>query len=222
MSLVENTSALKIQKAYRKYYESKDSCPICLKTIGLDSCITKCGHKFCTGCLLQSIQNINTCPLCRNELVQKSDTIEEEEEVDYISAELQEGYDYGYYAFEEELRLNIRQHINISRYPNSVRNAQNLSSEIISIFREELDIAKQKAFEEGLKVNREQMIEIIYKKVNEIEERHKKIIKYGEKQMKPIGQRGIIDGLDFDDPSMGFTDEDYKDYCVEEGIQWWI
>ena len=219
MSLLENTSAQKIQKAYRKYYESKDSCPICLKTIGLDSCITKCGHKFCTGCLLQSIQNINTCPLCRNELVQKSDTIEEEEEeVDYITAEFQEGHNYGYYAFEEELRLNISQHINISRNPTSVRNAQNLSSEIISIFREELDIAKQEAYEEGLKVNREKMMEI----VNEIEERHKKIIKYGEKQMKPIGQRGIIDGLNFDDPSMGFTDEDYKEFCVEEEIQWWI
>ena len=219
MSLLENTSALKIQKAYRKYYESKDSCPICLKTIGLDSCITKCGHKFCTGCLLQSIQNINTCPLCRNELVQKSDTIEEEEdEVDYITAEFQEGHNYGYYAFEEELRLNIRQHINISRNPTSVRNAQNLSSEIISIFREEIDIAKQKAYEEGLKVNREKMIEI----VNEIEERHKKIIKYGEKQIKPIGQRGTYDGIDFDDPSMGYTDEDYKEFCVEEEIQWWI
>ena len=58
--------------------------------------------------------------------------------------------------------------------------------------------------------------------VNEIEERHKKIIKYGEKQIKPIGQRGIIDGLDFDDPSMGYTDEDYKEFCVEEEIQWWI
>ena len=218
MSLLENTSALKIQKAYRKYYESKDSCPICLKTIGLDSCITKCGHKFCTGCLLQSIQNINTCPLCRNELVQKSDCIGEEEEVDYITTEFQEGHNYGYYAFEEELRLNIRQHINISRNPTSVRNAQNLSSEIISIFREELDIAKQKAYEEGLKVNREKMMKI----VNEIEERHKKIIKYGEKQMKPIGQRGTYYGLDFDNPSMGYTDEDYKEFCVEEEIQWWI
>ena len=38
----------------------------------------------------------------------------------------------------------------ISRNPNSDRNVRNLSSEIMYIFREELDIAKQKAYDEGI------------------------------------------------------------------------
>ncbi len=217
MSSLENTSALKIQEAWQKYYESKDSCPICLKIIGLDSCITKCGHKFCTGCLLQSVQNKNTCPLCRNKLVQKSDNIED---VDYITREYQAGYNYGYYTFEKEIRSNIRQYINISRIPNSDVNGRSLSSEIMSIFREELDIAKQKAYDQGVKDCHKKMLDDIdtFYHIMKGEEPLKQVYK----EIKPKGQRGTIDGLNFDDPDEGWTDEDYKEYCVDTGIQWWL
>jgi len=140
MSLLENTSALKIQKAYRKYYESKDSCPICLKTIGLDSCITKCGHKFCTGCLLQSIQNINTCPLCRNELVQKSDSIEED--IDEDEGEYWSGYSDGRNEAAEELQYQMREEIDIATqkaYDEGIIAGRSLASENLRSFREEYE-----------------------------------------------------------------------------------
>ena len=73
------TAAQKIQDAWRKYHESKDSCPICLQNIGEDSCTTKCGHRFCTGCLLKSVIRNSACPLCRGELIKN------EEEQDDLS-----------------------------------------------------------------------------------------------------------------------------------------
>lgn len=81
MSAQECTAALKIQDAWREWKESKDSCPICLKIIGEDSCKTKCGHKFCTGCLLKSVQRNGSCPLCRDELIGSNG----DEEVDAVS-----------------------------------------------------------------------------------------------------------------------------------------
>ena len=55
-------SALKIQDAWLEYPESKDTCPICLQLIGEDSCKTKCGHKFCTECLLKAVQKNRVKP----------------------------------------------------------------------------------------------------------------------------------------------------------------
>lgn len=137
MSSLDNTSALKIQGAWRKYYESKDSCPICLKIIGLDSCITKCGHKFCTGCLLQSIQNKNTCPLCRNELVQNSDSIDED--IDDDEGEYWSGYSDGRNETAEELQYQMREEIDIAKqkaYDEGIIDGRSLASEDLRIFKE--------------------------------------------------------------------------------------
>jgi hypothetical protein len=61
-----------------------DSCPICLEEIGeKNNCITECGHKFCLKCLSISLQGKNTCPMCRAELVGKSDN---EDEIDRLTA----------------------------------------------------------------------------------------------------------------------------------------
>jgi TM2 domain-containing membrane protein YozV len=53
-------------------------CGICLEKIDEynNYAITPCGHKFCFNCILQSIQTINTCPYCREILI----NIEEIEE----------------------------------------------------------------------------------------------------------------------------------------------
>ena len=49
--------------------EHRGECPICLEKIGkLDYSITKCGHSFCTSCILKSVAHTGLCPLCRTEL----------------------------------------------------------------------------------------------------------------------------------------------------------
>ena len=54
---------------------SVDVCAVCLgvpgTTHGLvttNVCITACGHKYCTSCLLKSLKIKNTCPVCRVEI----------------------------------------------------------------------------------------------------------------------------------------------------------
>jgi len=63
-----------------------DSCPICLEEIGeKNNCITECGHKFCLKCLSISLQGKNTCPMCRAELVGKSDDAAEIERLSALT-----------------------------------------------------------------------------------------------------------------------------------------
>lgn len=58
-------SAIKIQRAVRNWLPRK-SCPICMDEItAKNSCVTKCGHDFCLSCLVRSLQNNQSCPLCR-------------------------------------------------------------------------------------------------------------------------------------------------------------
>ena len=48
----------------------EDACAICLDSLETmkNVTFTQCGHKFCTSCLLKSLQNKNSCPICRAEL----------------------------------------------------------------------------------------------------------------------------------------------------------
>ena len=104
---------MNIQDAWRKYLESKDSCPICLKIIGEDSCKTKCGHKFCTGCLLKAVQRNSSCPLCRGLLVQNQEVVDDEDEENEIGMSMFNGDELDaavYYQTDyEQGRLDGRQ-----------------------------------------------------------------------------------------------------------------
>ena len=45
-------------------------CPICYEQLGeTNVCITKCGHKFCIGCLFKHSERSNDCPMCREQIV---------------------------------------------------------------------------------------------------------------------------------------------------------
>jgi hypothetical protein len=45
-------------------------CPICYEPLGeTNVCITKCGHKFCIGCLFKHSERSNDCPMCREQIV---------------------------------------------------------------------------------------------------------------------------------------------------------
>lgn len=51
--------------------KSVDTCPICYEEYGgKDISITKCGHKFHTSCLIESIrrQTDDNCPYCRSDI----------------------------------------------------------------------------------------------------------------------------------------------------------
>ena len=47
-----------------------EDCPVCMEKLSGDKniCITKCGHKFCSECLIRAARNNNDCPLCRQKL----------------------------------------------------------------------------------------------------------------------------------------------------------
>jgi len=138
----ENAS-LKIQDAWRKYQESKDSCPICLKVIGEDSCKTKCGHRFCTGCLLKAVQRNGSCPLCRGELIETDEPTQEDIEYDQA---YEHGYISGQRDAEEEFQPRMREEIDIATqkaYDDGVVQGRSLASEDMRLLREEIDKLKR-------------------------------------------------------------------------------
>jgi hypothetical protein len=54
-----------------------EECPICMETIGqLGSSTTSCGHKFCTPCFVKTITRKNTCPMCRTDIMEKTEYAE--------------------------------------------------------------------------------------------------------------------------------------------------
>ena len=153
MSTQECTAALKIQEAWREWLESKDSCPICLKIIGEDSCKTKCGHKFCTGCLLKSVQRNGSCPICRRPLVEDQEQTENLNWDGAISgivfeedSEYNEGYDDGRREAEEEFQPRMREEIDIATqkaYDDGIVQGRSLANEDMRLLREEINRLKR-------------------------------------------------------------------------------
>ncbi len=47
-------------------------CPVCLDVEGNGEpfLITVCGHRFCEGCLMRWLSQANTCPVCRNQILE--------------------------------------------------------------------------------------------------------------------------------------------------------
>jgi len=59
-----------------------EECPICMDTLGqLGSSTTKCGHKFCTPCFVKTVTRKNTCPMCRTEIMEKTEYAESMKQV---------------------------------------------------------------------------------------------------------------------------------------------
>ena len=47
----------------------RKECPICYEKLGTKNVsVTKCGHEFCTTCLLKSSNRNGECPMCREPL----------------------------------------------------------------------------------------------------------------------------------------------------------
>jgi hypothetical protein len=48
---------------------SRKECPVCFEKLGTKNVsVTKCGHEFCTTCLLKATNRNGECPLCRTPL----------------------------------------------------------------------------------------------------------------------------------------------------------
>ena len=62
-----------ITKIFTKKILQEECCPICLESLSMDKnyTITKCGHRFHSDCLAESLKNSEKCPLCREELTEK-------------------------------------------------------------------------------------------------------------------------------------------------------
>lgn len=68
-------------------------CCICFETIGdKNNCVTPCGHKFCFVCLTKALSTNNTCPCCREVLIEMPED-DEDDESEYESED--EGSDDG-------------------------------------------------------------------------------------------------------------------------------
>ena len=62
----------KIQSLNRIGDTENNECPVCMEEIGkVNSCVSKCGHKYCLECLLKSFKKKNCCPLCREKLCEE-------------------------------------------------------------------------------------------------------------------------------------------------------
>lgn len=50
-----------------------EECVICKKNIGnQNNCITECNHKYCLKCLLEHLKRNNSCPLCREKIIEEA------------------------------------------------------------------------------------------------------------------------------------------------------
>ncbi|KAJ7349117.1 hypothetical protein DFH08DRAFT_778068 [Mycena albidolilacea] len=43
----------------------RPTCPICLSARRKNMCATRCGHVFCSGCITHALNEIKSCPSCR-------------------------------------------------------------------------------------------------------------------------------------------------------------
>ena len=143
MSAQENVAAQKIQMAWSKYLESKETCAVCMNIIGKDCCVTECGHKFCTGCLLKSVQMNGSCPLCRKELIQIDSDKDMEDEMEDM---YWNGYNEGRIEAREELQCWVREQIDIATqqaYDEGIVAGKSIAEEDIRLIKEKMEREKQ-------------------------------------------------------------------------------
>jgi hypothetical protein len=78
--------------------ETLEECPICYEKIQkYGFCITKCNHQFCMDCMMNHIQNNQSCPLCRQEVLPEKPKPDP-------TVEYETGFEDGLVTMEEEMR----------------------------------------------------------------------------------------------------------------------
>jgi hypothetical protein len=78
-----NKNKEEVEKLRKKQsVDTSEDCPICYDELGDAVCTTKCGHKFCTDCFVQTIRRLPyapCCPMCRASLLPKPENREARE-----------------------------------------------------------------------------------------------------------------------------------------------
>ena len=64
------------KKELKKEHETTDTCCICMDTLnpGKNYAKTNCQHAFCLTCLVRSLKENNTCPICRANIEEEKPT----------------------------------------------------------------------------------------------------------------------------------------------------
>jgi len=126
--------------------EIAEDCPICMESLGKnDVCVTKCGHKFCTSCLLQSAQNNTDCPLCRTELAPKIDLITSDD----LESAYEEGREDGFEEGEDSIRGE--NYVLQDEVQQKYSEIESLKDKV-SMLEEQLENSKKKWYFEGSKL----------------------------------------------------------------------
>jgi hypothetical protein len=89
------SSSTQQQQPLHHHHQHADECAICMEE--LDSvknfAKTNCGHSFCLSCLVKSLKNNNTCPMCRTNIEEtkpeNTNMITLEDCVDLIKEEME-------------------------------------------------------------------------------------------------------------------------------------
>lgn len=58
--------------------EYNNECSICYQNPHMKHVITPCNHFFCTQCFFKWMKEVGTCPICRRELTQNGEALEDE------------------------------------------------------------------------------------------------------------------------------------------------
>ena len=89
------------------------NCPICMDQLNKDSIIiTKCGHLFCSVCLLKSLSVKENCPICRENI---------QNETDYMTIHFHNTGEYKILKKEIIQQYNSEDNDDIVITPNSIR-----------------------------------------------------------------------------------------------------
>lgn len=91
---------------------SEDNCSICLCSFGDEVTVTKCNHKFCTGCLEKWLENHSTCPMCRTSFKIRERDDDEDEDENSKRRELYQARWNRYFELRAEYDTWIEQRVN--------------------------------------------------------------------------------------------------------------
>ena len=90
-------------------------CPICYDSIQTKNCATtECGHKFCLSCLARSLQENQSCPMCRTAIVPQVQN-------QHTYEELQDEWSNGFSEGREEGREEGNEESFQNGYQNGMR-----------------------------------------------------------------------------------------------------
>ena len=110
--------------------ENNNECSICMEVIGdKNKAITECGHTFCLKCLLKSAEKKNSCPLCREKLIEYK-IVDEDSLPDLIPIE-------GSDIEDNEFNENILNYISYMEFRNDTNNNIDDISNVFYRFNEE-------------------------------------------------------------------------------------